>query len=1290
MRYFKRLLTTLLFLAAACQAGSALAVPTVTDLAGYNEGGFNGGDIVISALVPDALPFTVVYFEYYTSADDTWHSIGKDTDGTDGYSIVWRTGDLVDFSAKIRAKAETAGAATDPRVESLQVVNIVPDSITGYTNPDSGTLDLTAHVVPPQLSSYFPPNPWAGGGGYTWVYSYTVFNNNSANEAPFAGTVDKITTYFPSSGYWWYSTIKLKLFKIDAANGQVVHVWTSSNQSAHRGNAYTYNVNVPNVPKGAQLGGYFYRCSPYLGGHTGNPRGAYYKYGDVQNDSAVGSWRAASGWAVPMRAHIYQTIDPPTAVQFGYSLDGGETFNMIGSATDQGDGNWSITFDTAALGLASRNFILGARAWNGGAWCTWYQSPPFMLTNPVEVTVRTNLGSTAELYVDGVRHVGEYSGTWNYFDPHEVSVPEYQMETADSRRVFDHWSDDGARTHDASIESPDATTLTAYYAAEYYLTVLSENTYISGDASGYYREGTRIQITAEAVHPIDNYNRYRCTGWSSPELGESDRVECQFDITQPTTVRFNWVLEYFFEVRNDLYSSTEATTGWYAADSVIRASVPQYVNAGIGVRYRCTGYTGTGALTYGVGNTTGDFSINIPTSITWSWQLEYELIVESNAGTPTGGGWYDEGTTVTIDVDLPDNPDWERYTFRGWTGTGDGSVTSDGGPVQATVTLNGPIREFADFKTEYYLRARTTGAAAVDFVPNPSGWYEKGAVVTAILGDPPDTDTVRYVPEWRSDSEAGVNYPRALDNPRQVTFTLSSPIDQIVEWHAQYRFDVLNPQGVGVTSPPVGQYWYYEGETVTADCSLDGGLFLCDGWTGTGDLPDGDGTHTSFVITQWTTITWRWTARTGLPVQYWHPAEPIGPKMNSRALDMVMIDGAPLVCLYDDNTDSVVLLAPTVESKTDWTRTVLLSGMGEVANLDLEVNGADVYVTFVTADEKVYLLHYDGASTEPIELDEEVGEGCRSVLVTDAAGRVHVFYRKGIFGDLVERVFDEALGQWVENLVDVSASRGDLDAVTDPIGGMPVVLYRKGIYLYGAAFIGDAWNIEQGTEGGNAGHELKAAADPSGGVFISYADISDYRGSRLFVAVNYFGNWTTSLVDPTFGGGYGSDIALGPGSLPQVTHRSEDKIFFARFNGSSWETAVVAEGVVADGPTFIGIKDDGRPVCLFFDDGVPMLAEAKAEPYEGGGGDGGDGGDDGGGTEPPTGGGGGGCFIATAAFGSLAAADVRALTDVRDGALSASSLGSALVFSYYAVSPSTARAMRRSEALRALARSFLR
>jgi hypothetical protein len=72
------------------------------------------------------------------------------------------------------------------------------------------------------------------------------------------------------------------------------------------------------------------------------------------------------------------------------------------------------------------------------------------------------------------------------------------------------------------------------------------------------------------------------------------------------------------------------------------------------------------------------------------------------------------------------------------------------------------------------------------------------------------------------------------------------------------------------------------------------------------------------------------------------------------------------------------------------------------------------------------------------------------------------------------------------------------------------------------------------------------------------------------------------------------------------------------------------------------------------------------------------------------GGGGGGCFIATAAYGSPLARDVRALSAVRDQYLLRNSLGRAFISLYYKHAPKLADLISKRPFLKSIVRTGLR
>jgi hypothetical protein len=129
----------------------------------------------------------------------------------------------------------------------------------------------------------------------------------------------------------------------------------------------------------------------------------------------------------------------------------------------------------------------------------------------------------------------------------------------------------------------------------------------------------------------------------------------------------------------------------------ITASSP--VDCGFGCQYVWTSWSDGGGQSH---------AITVPSSPSTyvvSFKKQYSLTVqvnESGGGTtnPTPGSyWYDPGSSVTITATA--NP---GYSFTSWSGSGTGSYSGMNNP--SSVTINGPITEFANF-----LQTTTTSTA---------------------------------------------------------------------------------------------------------------------------------------------------------------------------------------------------------------------------------------------------------------------------------------------------------------------------------------------------------------------------------------------------------------------------------------------------------------------------------------------------------------------------------------------------------------------------------------------------
>jgi hypothetical protein len=99
------------------------------------------------------------------------------------------------------------------------------------------------------------------------------------------------------------------------------------------------------------------------------------------------------------------------------------------------------------------------------------------------------------------------------------------------------------------------------------------------------------------------------------------------------------------------------------------------------------------------GDTTHNVTINSNLTLTATYKVQYRLALNSAVGNTFGDGFIDSGSTAQFGV-LSRNITFNgtAYTFRGWTGSGNGSYTSPdstGIDTAVTVTVNNVISEIA-------------------------------------------------------------------------------------------------------------------------------------------------------------------------------------------------------------------------------------------------------------------------------------------------------------------------------------------------------------------------------------------------------------------------------------------------------------------------------------------------------------------------------------------------------------------------------------------------------------------
>ncbi|MEM3566758.1 MAG: hypothetical protein QXK18_07805, partial [Candidatus Bathyarchaeia archaeon] len=344
------------------------------------------------------------------------------------------------------------------------------------------------------------------------------------------------------------------------------------------------------------------------------------------------------------------------------------------------------------------------------------------------------------------------------------------------------------------------------------------------------------------------------------------------DGTGSVTATYN--TQYYLTV-SSTYGNPTPTSTWFDAGTTVTASITSPVYGGSGTRYVCTGWTGTGSVPSSGSSTSVQFTINAPSSITWNWKTQYYLTMQAN---PSGGGsvnpgsgWYDSGTQVQISASANSG-----YQFASWSGSGSGSYTGSANP--ATITVNGPITETANFNVGITFKAY--------FMYYGSYVYALGGgnVLTVdgvnyYTGDLPRTfywspGSSHYI-SWNDVYYDKSSYVSGNDErylwtssagpftSKSGTFTVPSSPGEITAYYGRSVYVLVyspNPSGGGSVSPSTSD-WYPEGSTFTASANSG---YLFSYWS----MDSGSATSSNNPLTLYTPRTlqavfyvrlWVWT-----------------------------------------------------------------------------------------------------------------------------------------------------------------------------------------------------------------------------------------------------------------------------------------------------------------------------------------------------------------------------------------------------------------------------------------------
>ncbi|MDZ7264819.1 MAG: cohesin domain-containing protein [candidate division KSB1 bacterium] len=289
-----------------------------------------------------------------------------------------------------------------------------------------------------------------------------------------------------------------------------------------------------------------------------------------------------------------------------------------------------------------------------------------------------------------------------------------------------------------------------------------------------WEKGASHQISVASPQVINNNQRYSFQSWS--DQGSQTHT---VSVTAAVTLTANFNAEYYLTVQSP--HGNPQGNGWYKAGQTARFSVDATALEDSTTKRIFTSWTGAGAGSYSGTAREASVVMNGPITETANWTTQYYVDIVSAQGHPFGNGWYNAGAVANFGVDstIIVQPK-AHYQFRSWTGTGSGSYT--GTSPKASITVNGPILERANWDAEYLVE---TGSSPEGVLSVPgAGWYKQGQQFTSIKAPTSVSlnQTVYSFKGWKVNDQLATGNPVivTIDEPKRIVADYNSEVTVVV------------------------------------------------------------------------------------------------------------------------------------------------------------------------------------------------------------------------------------------------------------------------------------------------------------------------------------------------------------------------------------------------------------------------------------------------------------------------------------------------------------------------------
>jgi hypothetical protein len=211
---------------------------------------------------------------------------------------------------------------------------------------------------------------------------------------------------------------------------------------------------------------------------------------------------------------------------------------------------------------------------------------------------------------------------------------------------------------------------------------------------------------------------------------------------------------------------TTTPSGWYQPNATVTVTAVNPSNVTTDTsRYGFTSWSGNLTST----STTINVTMNHPVTLQANWIKQYYVTIISPTGSPTGEGWYNEGTVVTVGIQsMVQYPNGTRVIFNGWN-----STTLSNNPT-AQITVNSPTRLLAAWETQYLVVVNSEYGTVLG-----GGWYDAGSSAqVSVPAEITYTNATRMVfAGWTGDyASTSSNATLEVDAPKTLT----------AQWNTEY------------------------------------------------------------------------------------------------------------------------------------------------------------------------------------------------------------------------------------------------------------------------------------------------------------------------------------------------------------------------------------------------------------------------------------------------------------------------------------------------------------------------